>query len=172
MINLVFPADEVGGATVSSQPADSTSCASDTVRKENLDEDVLEDEGGEPSTAELRRRRLRKLDTASPSSSSPPPLDNWSMGSDSEVLLWTIRNFEMTHSCFPVAQVSNSWVDSGQWNVLLKCLCETAAASFFSVFFNILQQVFVSSASPEKRVHLNPVRVGEALFGCFSQFYC
>ncbi|XP_017295787.1 E3 ubiquitin-protein ligase synoviolin [Kryptolebias marmoratus] len=65
--------DEASGATVSSQPADSTSCASDTERKENLDEEALEDEGGEPSAAELRRRRLRKLETASSSSSSPPP---------------------------------------------------------------------------------------------------
>ncbi|XP_013883080.1 E3 ubiquitin-protein ligase synoviolin isoform X2 [Austrofundulus limnaeus] len=66
--------DEVGGATVSSQPADSTSCAPDSERKEDLDEEVLEDEGGEPSKAELRRRRLRKLETAS--SSSPPPQDD------------------------------------------------------------------------------------------------
>uniref|UniRef100_A0A3Q3F438 RING-type E3 ubiquitin transferase n=1 Tax=Kryptolebias marmoratus TaxID=37003 RepID=A0A3Q3F438_KRYMA len=72
-LNPLLPADEASGATVSSQPADSTSCASDTERKENLDEEALEDEGGEPSAAELRRRRLRKLETASSSSSSPPP---------------------------------------------------------------------------------------------------
>lgn len=71
-LDLLFPADEASGATASSQPADSTSCASDTERKENLDEGVPEDEGSEPSAAELRRRRLCKLEAAS----SSPPLDN------------------------------------------------------------------------------------------------
>ncbi|XP_069026575.1 E3 ubiquitin-protein ligase synoviolin [Embiotoca jacksoni] len=64
--------DEASGATVSSQPADSTSTASDTERKEQMDEGAEENEDGEPSAAELRRRRLRKLETSS-SSSSPPP---------------------------------------------------------------------------------------------------
>ncbi|XP_037531966.1 E3 ubiquitin-protein ligase synoviolin [Nematolebias whitei] len=72
--------DEASGATASSQPADSTSCdstsrASDTERLKNVDEGVPEDEGSEPSAAELRRRRLCKLEAAS-SSSSSPPLDN------------------------------------------------------------------------------------------------
>lgn len=57
-------------ATVS-QPADSTSAGSDTDRKETMEEGA-EDEDGEPNAAELRRRRLRKLETSS-SSSSPPP---------------------------------------------------------------------------------------------------
>ncbi|KAM4555291.1 E3 ubiquitin-protein ligase synoviolin isoform 1-T4 [Odontesthes bonariensis] len=71
-------ADEASGATVSSQPADSTSTssASDTERKEKTDEGEAEDEDGEPNAAELRRRRLRKLETASPLSPSPPPPDN------------------------------------------------------------------------------------------------
>ncbi|XP_053284285.1 E3 ubiquitin-protein ligase synoviolin [Pleuronectes platessa] len=68
--------DQVNGATVSSQAADSTSAASETESRENIDEELLEDavevEGGEPNAAELRRRRLRKLESAS-SSSSPPP---------------------------------------------------------------------------------------------------
>lgn len=64
--------DQVGGATVSSQPADSTSSASDTERKDNWDEGLEDDDTGEPSAAELRRRRLRKLET-SPSPPSPPP---------------------------------------------------------------------------------------------------
>ncbi|XP_024139647.1 E3 ubiquitin-protein ligase synoviolin isoform X2 [Oryzias melastigma] len=62
--------DQASAATVSSLPADSTSSALDTERKENLDEGEVEDEDGEPNAAELRRRRLRKLETA-PSSSSP-----------------------------------------------------------------------------------------------------
>ncbi|XP_054890188.1 E3 ubiquitin-protein ligase synoviolin isoform X2 [Poeciliopsis prolifica] len=41
-------------------------------RKENWDEGAADDENGEPSAAELRRRRLRKLET-SPTSPSPPP---------------------------------------------------------------------------------------------------
>ncbi|XP_037635449.1 E3 ubiquitin-protein ligase synoviolin [Sebastes umbrosus] len=59
----------VDGATVSSQPADSTSTTSDTERKEELDEGVagVGEEDGEPNAAELRRRRLRKLET------TPPP---------------------------------------------------------------------------------------------------
>ncbi|XP_040904783.1 E3 ubiquitin-protein ligase synoviolin [Toxotes jaculatrix] len=64
------------GATVSSQPADSTSAASDTERLEKMDEGVVEDEDGEPNAAELRRRRLRKLVSATSSSSSSPPPDN------------------------------------------------------------------------------------------------
>ncbi|KAK2849500.1 hypothetical protein Q5P01_009334 [Channa striata] len=60
----------LSGAAVSSQPADSTSPASE--RKEKTDEGDGEDEDGEPNAAELRRRRLRKLETAT-SSSSPPP---------------------------------------------------------------------------------------------------
>lgn len=72
---IVFPADPVGGATVSSQPADSTSSASDAERKENWEEGAADDKNGEPSAAELRRRRLRKLETSpsSPNSPSPPP---------------------------------------------------------------------------------------------------
>lgn len=66
--------EQVNGATVSSQPADSTSTSSDTERKENMDDGAVEDEDGEPNAAELRRRRLRKLETTS--SSSPPPPDN------------------------------------------------------------------------------------------------
>lgn len=62
--------DQVSEATVS-QPADSTSAGSDTDRKETMEEGA-EDEDGEPNAAELRRRRLRKLETSS-SSSSPPP---------------------------------------------------------------------------------------------------
>uniref|UniRef100_A0A8C4GLV0 RING-type E3 ubiquitin transferase n=1 Tax=Dicentrarchus labrax TaxID=13489 RepID=A0A8C4GLV0_DICLA len=69
-----FPAEQVDGATVSSQPADSTSAASDTERQEAMDEGLeVGDENGEPNAAELRRRRLRKLETATASSSSPPP---------------------------------------------------------------------------------------------------
>uniref|UniRef100_A0A146WL55 RING-type E3 ubiquitin transferase n=1 Tax=Fundulus heteroclitus TaxID=8078 RepID=A0A146WL55_FUNHE len=72
-----FTSDQASGATVSSQPADSTSSASDTERRETWDDGLLEDGAGElstgePSAAELRRRRLRKLET-SPSSSPPPP---------------------------------------------------------------------------------------------------
>lgn len=67
-----FPAEQVDGATVSSQPADSTS-PSDAERREMVDEGAAV-EDGEPSAAELRRRRLRKLETAT--SSSPPPPDN------------------------------------------------------------------------------------------------
>lgn len=71
---LLFPAEQVGGATASSQPADSTSAPSTAERRETEDSEVGPD--GEPSAAELRRRRLRKLETASTSSSSPPPPDN------------------------------------------------------------------------------------------------
>ncbi|XP_058504944.1 E3 ubiquitin-protein ligase synoviolin [Solea solea] len=63
---------EVNGAAVSSQPADSTSTASETETQEIMDEEVAVGEDGEPNTAELRRRRLRKLE----SSSSPPPPEN------------------------------------------------------------------------------------------------
>ncbi|XP_029966035.1 E3 ubiquitin-protein ligase synoviolin-like [Salarias fasciatus] len=63
-------------AAVSSQPADSTSASSDAERREPSEE-AAEGEDGEPNAAELRRRRLRKLETATPSSSSsPPPPDN------------------------------------------------------------------------------------------------
>uniref|UniRef100_A0A096MCG3 RING-type E3 ubiquitin transferase n=1 Tax=Poecilia formosa TaxID=48698 RepID=A0A096MCG3_POEFO len=51
----------------STYPADSTSSASDAERKENWDEGAADDENGEPSAAELRRRRLRKLETTSSS---------------------------------------------------------------------------------------------------------
>lgn len=94
-----FPAEQVDGATVSSQPADSTSTASDTERTDMMDEGVVGEEDGEPNAAELRRRRLRKLETASSSSSSPPP-DNWSTRSDSDILLWTNRNSELIDRCF------------------------------------------------------------------------
>uniref|UniRef100_A0A3Q1IZP6 RING-type E3 ubiquitin transferase n=1 Tax=Anabas testudineus TaxID=64144 RepID=A0A3Q1IZP6_ANATE len=70
----VCPADQVNGATVSSQPADSTSTESE--RKEKMDEELVEDDDGEPNAAELRRRRLRKLETPTSSSSSSPPPDN------------------------------------------------------------------------------------------------
>ncbi|XP_026213162.1 E3 ubiquitin-protein ligase synoviolin isoform X2 [Anabas testudineus] len=66
--------DQVNGATVSSQPADSTSTESE--RKEKMDEELVEDDDGEPNAAELRRRRLRKLETPTSSSSSSPPPDN------------------------------------------------------------------------------------------------
>lgn len=68
-VTILFPADQVNGATLSSQSADSTE------RKEKMDEGV---EDGEPNAAELRRRRLRKLETTPSSSSSPPspPPDN------------------------------------------------------------------------------------------------
>lgn len=71
-----FPAEQVDGATVSSQPADSTSAASDTETKENAEDGEMAvavgEEDGEPNAAELRRRRLRKLETPSPSTSPPP----------------------------------------------------------------------------------------------------
>ncbi|KAM3612532.1 uncharacterized protein V6R79_009845 [Siganus canaliculatus] len=66
--------EQVDGASVSSQPADSTSAASDVDRLETGDEEAAGlGEDGEPNAAELRRRRLRKLETAASSSSSPPP---------------------------------------------------------------------------------------------------
>lgn len=71
--------DRVEGATVSSQLPDSTSPALDTESKEKMDEGAVSvgDEDGEPNAAELRRRRLRKLETATSSSaSSSPPPDN------------------------------------------------------------------------------------------------
>ncbi|XP_030001399.1 E3 ubiquitin-protein ligase synoviolin [Sphaeramia orbicularis] len=61
--------EQVGGATALSEPGDSTATASDTERKEKLDDGAAE-EDGEPNAAELRRRRLRKLETPT---SSPPP---------------------------------------------------------------------------------------------------
>lgn len=61
---------------MSSQPADSTSAASDTETKENAEDGEMAvavgEEDGEPNAAELRRRRLRKLETPSPSTSPPP----------------------------------------------------------------------------------------------------
>uniref|UniRef100_A0A3B4ENP5 RING-type E3 ubiquitin transferase n=2 Tax=Haplochromini TaxID=319058 RepID=A0A3B4ENP5_9CICH len=71
-VTILFPADQVNGATLSSQSADSTE------RKEKMDEGVEDGEDGEPNAAELRRRRLRKLETTPSSSSSPPspPPDN------------------------------------------------------------------------------------------------
>uniref|UniRef100_A0A7N8XPG0 RING-type E3 ubiquitin transferase n=1 Tax=Mastacembelus armatus TaxID=205130 RepID=A0A7N8XPG0_9TELE len=76
MLNIHhYLTDQVSGATVSSNQADSTTSASDTERKENIDEGALEDDS-EPNAAELRRRRLRKLETATSSSSSLPPPDN------------------------------------------------------------------------------------------------
>ncbi|XP_031713898.1 E3 ubiquitin-protein ligase synoviolin [Anarrhichthys ocellatus] len=68
--------EQLDGAAASPQPADSASTASDTEPKEELDDGVAGaaggvDEDGEPNAAELRRRRLRKLETSS--SSSPPP---------------------------------------------------------------------------------------------------
>uniref|UniRef100_A0A669CJ84 RING-type E3 ubiquitin transferase n=1 Tax=Oreochromis niloticus TaxID=8128 RepID=A0A669CJ84_ORENI len=77
-MTILFPADQVNGATVSSQSPESTSVASGTERKEKMDEGVEDGEDGEPNAAELRRRRLRKLETTPSSSSSPPspPPDN------------------------------------------------------------------------------------------------
>ncbi|KAK5925488.1 E3 ubiquitin-protein ligase synoviolin [Pseudochaenichthys georgianus] len=59
----------------SSQAADSTSIASDMDTKEETEDGVAGGDGeedAEPNTSELRRRRLRKLETSSPSSSPPP----------------------------------------------------------------------------------------------------
>lgn len=125
---FLFAAEQVDGATVSSQPADSTSAASDMERQEMMDEGVVVgEEDGEPNAAELRRRRLRKLETATTSSSSSPPPDNWPTRSDSDMLLWTNWNSELIDRCFgsslplflvalafPQAQVSNCVeLDSG-----------------------------------------------------------
>lgn len=78
--------EQVGGATASPQPADptpSTSSSATLLEAEAADGEVGEE--GEPGAAELRRRRLRKLETmaaaaaaasTSSSSSSPPPPDN------------------------------------------------------------------------------------------------
>ncbi|XP_037318477.1 E3 ubiquitin-protein ligase synoviolin [Pungitius pungitius] len=63
--------EQVGGAAASPQPADSTSTASDTEQKDELDEGAAGGEDGEPNAAELRRRRLRKLETSTPSSAPP-----------------------------------------------------------------------------------------------------
>lgn len=62
--------EQVSGATALPEPGDSTATASDTERKERLDEGAAEEDDGEPNAAELRRRRLRKLETPT---SSPPP---------------------------------------------------------------------------------------------------
>ncbi|XP_076018882.1 E3 ubiquitin-protein ligase synoviolin isoform X2 [Genypterus blacodes] len=63
------PAEQASGSSVLFQPADSTSTAAETERQDSsMDDGVGED--GEPNAAELRRRRLRKLETSS--SSSPP----------------------------------------------------------------------------------------------------
>nr|XP_046263143.1 E3 ubiquitin-protein ligase synoviolin isoform X2 [Scatophagus argus] len=65
--------EQVDGAAASSQSAVSSSAALDTERQ-TMDEGVaVGEEDGEPNAAELRRRRLRKLETATSSSSSPPP---------------------------------------------------------------------------------------------------
>ncbi|XP_034546052.1 E3 ubiquitin-protein ligase synoviolin [Notolabrus celidotus] len=67
--------DGEGRDTASFEPTDSTPVASDTEGGERSQEDVVETlEDGEPNTAELRRRRLRKLETSSPS--SPPPTED------------------------------------------------------------------------------------------------
>ncbi|KAL6118129.1 syvn1 [Pungitius sinensis] len=58
--------EQVGGAAASPQPADSTSTTSDTEQKDELDEGAAGGEDGEPNAAELRRRRLRKLETSPP----------------------------------------------------------------------------------------------------------
>lgn len=60
--------DVVSGAAALSRPADSTT-ASDAEIKDEPDDGELNGEDGEPNAAELRRRRLRKLET----SPSPPP---------------------------------------------------------------------------------------------------
>lgn len=56
-------AEATGGAAALSQPADSTSAASESEVAEPSDD-------AEPNAAELRRRRLRKLQT--PTSPAPP----------------------------------------------------------------------------------------------------
>lgn len=61
-------AESAGGAAALSQPADSTSASESESRDRSGDADPEEDDG-EPNAAELRRRRLRKLETPS----SPPP---------------------------------------------------------------------------------------------------
>lgn len=153
-----FPAEQVDGATVSSQPADSTSAASDTERHETMDEGVVVlGEDGEPNAAELRRRRLRKLETAaaaSSSSSSPPPPDNWSRCSDSDILLWTNRNSELIGRCFgsslPLFLVAlafhrlrfltvSSWTQATRgWSLPLiwtAAVSESNSTTFFFFFF-------------------------------------
>ncbi|KAM7000740.1 E3 ubiquitin-protein ligase synoviolin [Tautogolabrus adspersus] len=57
--------------TVSFEPTDLTPIALDIEGTESIQEGVAV-EDGEPNTAELRRRRLRKLETSPPSSSPPP----------------------------------------------------------------------------------------------------
>lgn len=64
-------ADPAGGAEALSLPADSTSGPESESRERSGDADP-EDEEAEPNAAELRRRRLRKLETPS---SPPPPED-------------------------------------------------------------------------------------------------
>ncbi|XP_074530517.1 E3 ubiquitin-protein ligase synoviolin [Halichoeres trimaculatus] len=67
--------DEEGRDTASSEPTDSAAVASDTEGRERNQEGEFEtSEDGEPNAAELRRRRLRKLETSS-ASSSPPTED-------------------------------------------------------------------------------------------------
>lgn len=63
-------ADLAGGATALSRPADSTSASESESRDQSCDADLEED--GEPNAAELRRRRLRKLETPT---SPPAPED-------------------------------------------------------------------------------------------------
>ncbi|CAJ1057917.1 E3 ubiquitin-protein ligase synoviolin [Xyrichtys novacula] len=63
--------DGEGRDAVSSEPTDSAPVALDTEERDGIQEGAVEEvEDGEPNAAELRRRRLRKLETSSPSSSS------------------------------------------------------------------------------------------------------
>ncbi|KAM8847692.1 E3 ubiquitin-protein ligase synoviolin isoform 1-T1 [Synchiropus picturatus] len=68
--NVEFPVSDAAAGVV--HPADSTSTSSEAERRE-LQEDHVEEgeDDGEPSAAELRRRRLRKLETGASSSFSP-----------------------------------------------------------------------------------------------------
>lgn len=63
-------AESAGGAAAVSQPADSTSAPQSEDRDRSGDSDP--DEDGEPNAAELRRRRLRKLETTSSAEALPP----------------------------------------------------------------------------------------------------
>ncbi|XP_056142693.1 E3 ubiquitin-protein ligase synoviolin [Lampris incognitus] len=64
-----YSSESAGGAMGFTQPADTTTAPLASEGEEMLDEGG-EGDDGEPSTAELRRRRLRKLET---SPSTPPP---------------------------------------------------------------------------------------------------
>lgn len=69
---IVFVFVPVNGAAASSPPDVSTLTASEGEGEtEGMEEHAVGD--GEPNTAELRRRRLRKLESGS---SSSPPVDN------------------------------------------------------------------------------------------------